>query len=238
MRALYDYEAMSDEELSFKEGEIIGVLRKDDGAVDDGFWLGEFQGKRGVFPSLVVEDHPEGSDTMDTNMNVANSITRVSSSTRAGDYVTLPSDYKVGAPTPSSLLQPVRVAPPPPSSPQTERSSRFSAGGATASLQPVEWSRAKTENVNSMRKPDGAAFSRSISQSSAVSSKTYVNINQLQSSKPPDYVNVTDLPSSGGSTSACPPSNAPKPMARSRRPAPPPKPPPPAAVSNKSESYV
>ncbi|XP_059161217.1 F-BAR and double SH3 domains protein 2-like isoform X2 [Physella acuta] len=55
-RALYDYEAQTDEELSFLEGALIRVVRKDDNGVDDGFWEGECNGRRGVFPSLVVEE--------------------------------------------------------------------------------------------------------------------------------------------------------------------------------------
>ncbi|XP_076071244.1 F-BAR and double SH3 domains protein 2-like isoform X2 [Mytilus galloprovincialis] len=54
-RALYDYSGLSDEELSFNEGMLIKVLRKDDNGVDDGYWEGEINGKVGVFPSLVVE---------------------------------------------------------------------------------------------------------------------------------------------------------------------------------------
>ncbi|RUS81489.1 hypothetical protein EGW08_010745, partial [Elysia chlorotica] len=55
-KALYDYEAQAEEELSFPEGALIHVLRKDDNGVDDGFWEGECGGRRGVFPSLVVEE--------------------------------------------------------------------------------------------------------------------------------------------------------------------------------------
>ncbi|GFN81506.1 F-bar and double sh3 domains protein 2-like [Plakobranchus ocellatus] len=55
-RALYDYEAQTEEELSFPEGALIRVIRKDDNGVDDGFWEGECQGHQGVFPSLVVEE--------------------------------------------------------------------------------------------------------------------------------------------------------------------------------------
>lgn len=51
---------MSDEELLFKEGDIIGVLQKDDNNVDDGFWYGEFQGRKGVFLFFVVEDLLDG----------------------------------------------------------------------------------------------------------------------------------------------------------------------------------
>uniref|UniRef100_A0A6J0U283 F-BAR and double SH3 domains protein 1 isoform X1 n=2 Tax=Pogona vitticeps TaxID=103695 RepID=A0A6J0U283_9SAUR len=56
VRALYDYEGQSPEELSFPEGAIIRVLPREEGAVDDGFWKGDFNGRVGVFPSLVVQE--------------------------------------------------------------------------------------------------------------------------------------------------------------------------------------
>ncbi|XP_033373559.1 F-BAR and double SH3 domains protein 1 isoform X4 [Parus major] len=56
VRALYDYEGQSPEELSFPEGAIIRVLPRAAGEVDDGFWTGDFDGRVGVFPSLVVEE--------------------------------------------------------------------------------------------------------------------------------------------------------------------------------------
>ena len=162
MRALYDYEAMNDDEISFKEGDIVGVLSKDDNEIDDGFWYGEFQGHRGVFPSLVVEDMPDGFHVMDTNMNVTDSLrpsSTLSNNTRDGDYVTLPLDYRAASgPAPASnALQPVRRAPPPPaSSPQIPRSTTMASGGARALLPPVDRQRAKTENTTTMRKPDNA----------------------------------------------------------------------------------
>ncbi|XP_069825300.1 F-BAR and double SH3 domains protein 1 isoform X2 [Dendropsophus ebraccatus] len=55
-RALYDYEGQSEEELTFPEGAIIQIIRREEGGVDDGFWKGEFNGRVGVFPSLVVEE--------------------------------------------------------------------------------------------------------------------------------------------------------------------------------------
>ncbi|XP_024918968.1 F-BAR and double SH3 domains protein 1 isoform X2 [Cynoglossus semilaevis] len=54
-RALYSYQAQSAEELSFQEGAMINLIRRQHGAVDDGFWEGELNGRRGFFPSLVVE---------------------------------------------------------------------------------------------------------------------------------------------------------------------------------------
>ena len=54
-KAVYDYEACEDEELSFSEGDIIMVTscQVDD---DDGWWEGVLNGKKGVFPSIVVEE--------------------------------------------------------------------------------------------------------------------------------------------------------------------------------------
>ncbi|XP_043679826.1 protein nervous wreck isoform X2 [Vespula pensylvanica] len=60
--ALYDYDATCEEELSFLEGDIVKVLRKEPHDVDDGWWEGELRGCQGLFPSLVVEPcAPDGS---------------------------------------------------------------------------------------------------------------------------------------------------------------------------------
>lgn len=53
--AMYDYEATCEEELTFMEGDIILITKKDPHDVDDGWWEGELNGARGQFPSLVVE---------------------------------------------------------------------------------------------------------------------------------------------------------------------------------------
>lgn len=55
MKALYDYEGQTDDELSFPEGAIIRILNKEN-QDDDGFWEGEFNGRVGVFPSVLVEE--------------------------------------------------------------------------------------------------------------------------------------------------------------------------------------
>lgn len=55
LRALYEYTAQDEEELSFPEGAVLRLLRTDDNGVDDGWWEGIYEGKKGVFPSLVVE---------------------------------------------------------------------------------------------------------------------------------------------------------------------------------------
>ncbi|XP_035290316.1 F-BAR and double SH3 domains protein 2 [Anguilla anguilla] len=58
VKALYDYEGQTNDELSFPEGAIIHVLNRDNHE-DDGFWEGEFNGRVGVFPSVLVEDLAE-----------------------------------------------------------------------------------------------------------------------------------------------------------------------------------
>uniref|UniRef100_A0A670HMS4 F-BAR and double SH3 domains protein 2 n=1 Tax=Podarcis muralis TaxID=64176 RepID=A0A670HMS4_PODMU len=55
VKALYDYEGQTDDELSFPEGAIIRILNKEN-QDDDGFWEGEFNGCVGVFPSVLVEE--------------------------------------------------------------------------------------------------------------------------------------------------------------------------------------
>ena len=56
VRALYNYEGNTVDELSFTEGTLIRIIRKDENGIDDGFWEGEVNGNVGVFPSLVVEE--------------------------------------------------------------------------------------------------------------------------------------------------------------------------------------
>ncbi|XP_072433198.1 F-BAR and double SH3 domains protein 2-like isoform X6 [Chiloscyllium punctatum] len=55
VKALYDYEGQTADELSFPEGAIIRILNKEN-QEDDGFWEGELNGCVGVFPSVLVEE--------------------------------------------------------------------------------------------------------------------------------------------------------------------------------------
>ncbi|XP_038607189.1 CD2-associated protein isoform X2 [Tachyglossus aculeatus] len=47
-RTLFPYESTNEDELSFKEGEIIHLISKETG--ESGWWKGELNGKEGVFP--------------------------------------------------------------------------------------------------------------------------------------------------------------------------------------------
>ncbi|KAJ3148444.1 Unconventional myosin-Ie [Geranomyces variabilis] len=50
-KALYDYEASEADELSFKTGAVISITNKD----DEGWWQGELNGRKGLFPANYVE---------------------------------------------------------------------------------------------------------------------------------------------------------------------------------------
>jgi len=52
VKALYDYDAQTDDELSFKEGDTIVIIQKDPG----GWWEGEMNGKRGWVPANYVQE--------------------------------------------------------------------------------------------------------------------------------------------------------------------------------------
>ena len=51
VKALFDYDASEDNELSFKEGNVITIIGDD----IEGWSVGELNGKKGMFPSNYVE---------------------------------------------------------------------------------------------------------------------------------------------------------------------------------------
>jgi len=70
-KALYDYDATGSDEITFEEGDIIRVLKREPNGVDDGWWMGELRtgpraGTSGLFPSIVVEEcYDNGEDSQD-----------------------------------------------------------------------------------------------------------------------------------------------------------------------------
>ncbi|RKP17422.1 myosin 1e Sh3, partial [Rozella allomycis CSF55] len=50
-KALYQYEAREADELSINPGDIITIINFD----DQGWWVGTFAGKKGMFPANYVE---------------------------------------------------------------------------------------------------------------------------------------------------------------------------------------
>ena len=49
---LYPHKARDDDELTLKVKDVITVIEKDD---KTGWWMGELQGKEGIFPSTCVQ---------------------------------------------------------------------------------------------------------------------------------------------------------------------------------------
>ncbi|MEE6473201.1 hypothetical protein FKM82_009889 [Ascaphus truei] len=106
VKALYDYDGQTEDELSFPEGAIIRILNKEN-QDDDGFWEGEFNGRLGVFPSVLVEELA-GSENGDSQW--------------IGDVQISP------PPKPQSTLPPLPLYDQPPSSPvysPEKRSSQY-----------------------------------------------------------------------------------------------------------------
>ena len=56
--ALFSYEAQGDQELNFKEGDIITVVSK----VDDVWWSGKIGNRSGIFPVAYVEPYTDPLD--------------------------------------------------------------------------------------------------------------------------------------------------------------------------------
>lgn len=52
-RVIYPYDALNEDELTLKEGDIITVISKEDD--DKGWWKGELNNKIGVFPDNFVQ---------------------------------------------------------------------------------------------------------------------------------------------------------------------------------------
>ncbi|TRY95277.1 hypothetical protein DNTS_012211 [Danionella cerebrum] len=52
-KVIFPYEAQNEDELSIKEGDIVTIVNKD--CADAGWWLGEQNGKQGVFPDNFVK---------------------------------------------------------------------------------------------------------------------------------------------------------------------------------------
>lgn len=61
VKALYDYEASNQEEISFNEGDLIRIIERS----EDGWWTGEKDGITGHFPSMLVAEMDDGEEEED-----------------------------------------------------------------------------------------------------------------------------------------------------------------------------
>ena len=221
MQALYDYVATSGEELDFKEGDVIKVVRTDDNGVDDGFWEGMLNGQRGVFPSLVVEEIPDSAPSV-TNVQLPEENVVVQGNPplkNAGDYVDLPSEpQKLDQGASFVKKRDDYIELPPDYKPGVSGSPTLVSGSDSAVAQsqlqparpapPVPRMRCRTENVSSMKKPDAETIDRPNSRElnrpksmCDVKTSDYVNTTDLASRSAPnastaDYMNYSEFPSS------------------------------------------
>uniref|UniRef100_A0A8B9Q1V6 SH3 domain containing kinase binding protein 1 n=1 Tax=Apteryx owenii TaxID=8824 RepID=A0A8B9Q1V6_APTOW len=52
-KVIFPYEAQNDDELTIREGDVVALISKD--CIDVGWWEGELNGRRGVFPDNFVK---------------------------------------------------------------------------------------------------------------------------------------------------------------------------------------
>ena len=75
-KALYDYDANGQDELSFKEDDVVHIISRSPHGVEDGWWMGELNGNTGLFPSIVVEECQANGDdwSPDVSMGSPSSV--------------------------------------------------------------------------------------------------------------------------------------------------------------------
>uniref|UniRef100_UPI00398E45FB nostrin isoform X2 n=1 Tax=Pristiophorus japonicus TaxID=55135 RepID=UPI00398E45FB len=54
-KALYDYQAVRDDELNMQQGDILIIHKKD----VTGWWVGSLRGRKGIFPATYIEELPQ-----------------------------------------------------------------------------------------------------------------------------------------------------------------------------------
>ncbi|KAL4657565.1 SH3 domain-containing protein 21 isoform X1 [Arapaima gigas] len=60
-QVMFDYKALSDDELDLKKGDVVTIISKD--TEDEGWWEGELNGRRGFFPDNFVMVIPTPSES-------------------------------------------------------------------------------------------------------------------------------------------------------------------------------
>ncbi|XP_046668122.1 SH3 domain-containing kinase-binding protein 1-like isoform X2 [Homalodisca vitripennis] len=132
-RVMYPYDAVNDDELTLREGDVITLLSRD--GQDKGWWRGELHGKVGVFPDNFVQvittdestkpARPPAKTNVVTTNRVKDSITRPSPSasqtTAQRKSIELPPKPDEKTSPPSLSKKPV-LPPPPLKKPQRSAS--------------------------------------------------------------------------------------------------------------------
>ncbi|XP_051576835.1 SH3 domain-containing kinase-binding protein 1-like isoform X2 [Myxocyprinus asiaticus] len=129
-RAMFDYTAVTEDELSLKKGDVITIMNKV--TEDEGWWEGELNGRRGFFPDNFVMVIP--ADALHTG-NAGGPPVRRGTEKHAGEKpatkhlrseppgkIKLPGLHKPPVPPPPVKEKPIKIVPrieePPPISPK------------------------------------------------------------------------------------------------------------------------
>lgn len=108
-KVLYAYDAVNDDELTIREGDIITLLSRD--GQDKGWWKGELRGKVGVFPDNFVQIIPYDESTKPARPPLkGNTVT----TNRIRDSITKPPTSTQQQPTEKSVQRKSLELPPKP----------------------------------------------------------------------------------------------------------------------------
>ncbi|XP_055333366.1 F-BAR and double SH3 domains protein 2-like isoform X2 [Paramacrobiotus metropolitanus] len=83
-RAVYDYSADDPEDLSFQEGDVIKIISRSHGDVDDGYWTGELNGRVGLFLSALTEELIDTDNSSDRGISLSSTSSPLPGYTQQG----------------------------------------------------------------------------------------------------------------------------------------------------------
>ncbi|KAK6326122.1 hypothetical protein J4Q44_G00017670 [Coregonus suidteri] len=145
-QVMFDYAALTEDELNLKKGHIVTVITKE--TEDEGWWEGELNGRRGFFPDNFVmvipmtntlqsgstSQLPERRGTDRHAVKAEGSAMEMSSPAKAKDEKPESKDLRSNPPTKVKLPAPSRPVLPPP---VKDKPHKFGCGKANGDLPPL-----------------------------------------------------------------------------------------------------
>ncbi|XP_054258288.1 SH3 domain-containing kinase-binding protein 1-like [Macrosteles quadrilineatus] len=162
-RVMFPYDAVNDDELTLKEGDIITIISRD--GQDKGWWRGELNGKVGVFPDNFIQvitadeskpARPPAKTNIVTTNRVKDSITRPSTTapqtTSSRKSIELPPkpDEKT---SPPGISKKPQLPPPPLKKPQRSPSGASSTKTLVTETKPTNTATTPTKPPDSPTNP-------------------------------------------------------------------------------------
>ncbi|XP_041725591.1 CD2-associated protein isoform X3 [Coregonus clupeaformis] len=145
-QVMFDYAALTEDELNLKKGHIVTVITKE--TEDEGWWEGELNGRRGFFPDNFImvipttdtlqsgstSQLPERRGTDRHAVKAEGSAMEMSSPAKAKDEKPESKDLRSNPPTKVKLPAPSRPVLPPP---VKDKPHKFGCGKANGDLPPL-----------------------------------------------------------------------------------------------------